>query len=194
MPSPATWATLQARYSSLGSALEALVRLTRQPLEIYALDMQPGDQAATLIARLGGAVASLPARLERLHSVLGDVPVDILEGDAEQGLWREAAEFSWVPPGWSLVKVPLTPKRVLALDEKLQANSAQRVYSVGANQAWVAWPGELDALDAILARQELSGLVILGAALKPRLGLRNGDSFARRIKRALDPQAKFITL
>jgi hypothetical protein len=157
--------------------------------------MQPDNNGQWLIViRLGGAVASLPARLERLRSVLGDVPVDILEGDADQGLWREAAEFAWVPPGWSLVKVPLTPKRVLALDEKLQANGAQRVYSVGANQAWVAWPGELDALDAILARLELSGLVILGAALKPRLGLRNGDSFARRIKQALDPQGKFPTL
>lgn len=194
MPSPAAWVTLQARYSSLGLALETLVRLTRQPLEIYALDLQPGDQATTLIVRLGGAADSLPARLQRVRSTLGDGPANILEGDADKELWREAAELAWVPQGWSLVKVPLTPKRVLALDQELMANEAQRVYSVGTNQAWVAWPGELVVLDAILAKQELSGLVILGAAVKPRLGLRNGDSFARRIKQALDPHRKFPTL
>jgi glycolate oxidase FAD binding subunit len=195
MPSPAAWATLLVRYPALALALEALVRLTRQPLEIYALDMQPDNNGQwLLVVRLGGAVASLPARLERLRSVLGKVPMDTLEGDAEHGLWRSAVEFSWVPPGWSLVKVPLTPKRVLALDGELMANGARRVYSVGANLAWVAWQGDLDTLDAILTMQELSGLVILGAAVKPRLGLRNGDSFARRIKQALDPQGKFPTL
>ena len=82
----------------------------------------------------------------------------------------------------------------MALDRELGSHSAKRVYSVGANLAWVAWPGEVDTLDVILTQQELSGLVILGAAGKARLGLRNGESFARRVKQALDPHGKFSTL
>ncbi len=192
MPSPAGWATLQVRYPSLGLALEALVGLTRQPLEIYALDMQPDNNGQwLLVIRLGGAVASLLARLERLRSVLGEVPMDILEGDAEHGLWRSAVEFSWVPPGWSLVKVPLTPKRVLALDRELMENDARRVYSVGANLAWVAWQGDLDTLNATLAKQELSGLVILGTTDKPRLGLRNGDSSRSALSKRWIPKGSF---
>jgi len=194
MPSPAAWVTVQVSYPTLEAGLEALVGLTRQPLEIFALDVQPEDRGATLFVRLGGAVDSLPARLERVKRALGDMQTDVLEGVGEQEFWRAAVELAWVPPGWSLVKVPLTPSRVLALDRELGSHSAKRVYSVGANLAWVAWLGEVDALDVILTQQELSGLVILGAAGKARLGLRNGESFARRVKQALDPNGKFPTL
>ena len=60
MPSPAAWVTVQVSYPTLEAGLEALVGLTRQPLEIYALDMQSDDWGATLFVRLGGAAGSLP--------------------------------------------------------------------------------------------------------------------------------------
>jgi glycolate oxidase FAD binding subunit len=194
MPSPAAWVSLRVRYPTLEAGLEALVLLTRLPLEIYSLDIRTEETGSTVVVRLGGTADSLPARLGRVQAALNNIQVDILEGDKEQELWRAAVEFAWIPPGCSLVKVPLTPSRVLALDRELGAHGAKRVYSVGANLGWVAWPGEVDALDAILKQQELSGLVILGAAGKARLGLRNGESFARRVKQALDPNGKFPTL
>jgi glycolate oxidase FAD binding subunit len=194
MPCPAAWATLRFSYPTTEAGLEALVSLTRQPLEIYALDLRPVEGGATLSVRLGGAANSLPLRQQRVQSVLGDVQATILEGELERELWRAAVEFAWVPAGWHLVKVPLTPKRVLALDRELRANGAQRIYSVGANLAWVAWPGDAGTLDEILTKLELSGLVVLGEAGKVRLGVRNGESFARRVKLALDPQGKFFTL
>jgi hypothetical protein len=38
----------------------------------------------------------------------------------------------------------------------------------------------------------LSGLVLIGATDRPRLGVRNGDSFSRRVKAALDPDRRFV--
>jgi hypothetical protein len=80
---------------------------------------------------------------------------------------------------------------VLALDEKLAAAGALRHYSVGANQAWITWPGEIATLDALLSGLNLSGLLVRGAANNPQLGVRAGDGFARRVKQALDPHGIF---
>jgi glycolate oxidase FAD binding subunit len=63
LPRPESTATLSARYSSLVNGLEALVRLTRQPLELFALDL---DRDARLLVRVGGGAETIPSRLERL--------------------------------------------------------------------------------------------------------------------------------
>lgn len=193
MPKPPATATVQIEYPTLKDGLEALVRLTQQPLEIFALDLDVKNQKVHLLAQMGGAAATIPSRIERLLGVLGAPDFDTLQGDAESRLWREAREFAWVPSGSLLVKVPLTPKRVPALDQELAQHGAVRRYCAGANLAWVAWRGSAQELDAALNRQELGGLVILGEADKVLLGRRNGDSFARRVKQALDPQEKFVS-
>jgi hypothetical protein len=114
-----------------------------------------------------------------------------VEGEPEQQLWQAENEFTWAPAGYSLAKVPITPRRVLALDEALAAAGAIRRYSVGANLAWVAWRGDLAALDSLLVRLDLSALLVRGTAPSPLLGVRAGEAFARRVKQALDPQGRF---
>ena len=177
---------------SLAAGLAALIRLTRQPVEIYALELEPVDGGADLIVRVGGAPASLTRRIERTQQLLGGEAAAVTQGDEEVQFWRSAREFPWLPPGDSLVKVPLTPRRVSALEEALSGYPARRVYSSGANLAWLGWRGDLEALDRILTGLELSGLVVLGKPGKARLGARSGETFARRMKQALDPGNKFV--
>ncbi len=114
-----------------------------------------------------------------------------LKGRLRQKLWQSELEFTWAPADHSLAKVPLTPRRLPVLDEKLAAAGAVRHYSVGANQACIAWPGEVSKLDGILVGLDLSGLLLRGAAQSPQLGVRSGVGFARRVKQALDPHGIF---
>ena len=61
--------------------------------------------------------------------------------------------------------------------------------------AWLSWPpAALDDLDAALKALDLSGLVVLGQPGRrdQRLGVRTGQSFERRVKAALDPDARFV--
>jgi len=188
LPRPEVSATLLARYSSLVNGLEALIRLTRQPLELYALDL---DRDARLLVRAGGAAETIASRLERLHLLLGGVEIETIEGEAEAKVWRERREFAWLPAGCSLVKVPLTPKKVTALDNGLGNSGVNVIYSAGANLAWVGWPGETGGLDKLLSQLGLSGLKVLGSPGRARLGEQAGETFERRIKQALDPVGRF---
>ena len=100
-----------------------------------------------------------------------------------------------------LVKVPVTPARIARLEADLtglanQSGLAVRRYSAGGQVVWLACPpAALDALDAALKALDLSGLVVLGqpgTARSARLGVRTGQSFERRVKAALDPEARFV--
>lgn len=198
-PRPAAYITLQAHYPSLPQALEALIRLTATPLELFTLDLIPEEKGASLLIRLGGMPQSLQPRLQRLQRYLDEFPakpqaLTLHQEEAEVELWRAARHFTWLPPEHILVKIPLTPRRVPGLDQELQAQGAVRRYSVGANLAWVAWSAPVERLDEILRRLELSGLVILGQTNRCILGIRSGEAFARRVRQALDPLGKFASL
>jgi glycolate oxidase FAD binding subunit len=195
-PAPAAYATLQITYPSLAEALQALNHLGAASLELFALDLEPGEAGCTLMLRLGGLPETMAGRQERLRNALleaGATPLEMhtLEGPPETEFWRSRREFSWLEPGQTLVKVPLTPRRVPGLDEQLAEQGAQRRYSSGANLAWVGWPGPLEPLHRLLQAQGLSGLTVLGRAGQPLLGVRVGDTFAQRVKKALDPDGKF---
>ena len=190
-PRPEAHVTVVASYPALAAALDDLVRLSGLSLELYALDLHPQGGGYNLLARLGGRPDSLRARTQRLCASLRSNALQTLEGPSEVALWRGEGEFSWAPASCCLVKVPLTQQRLAQLDARLEASGALRHYSVGANLAWVAWPGAVDELDALLVSQQLSGLMLCGASAAPQLGARSGEEFARRVKRALDPQGKF---
>lgn len=203
MPMPEAYATLRARYPDLISGLAVLVKLTRQPFEIYALELSVREGLVELLVRVGSATGTLVAREERVGGVLGEAQTELLTGEQESALWADMRDFHWLPEGYSLVKVPLTPKRVLPLEAELAAIRAPRVYSAGANLVWVAWPETvagseasygIAALDAILVKLGLGGLVVLGESGQGRIGARAGESFARRVKQALDPEGKFVDI
>jgi glycolate oxidase FAD binding subunit len=192
---PAT-ATIRLECRSQGDALDALYCLTASRLDLDALDLVVDEGGATLLARLAGLPEALPDRIARVQGLLHGG--DSLAGESELALWEAARAFAWVPAGWSLVKVPLTPGRIPNLEQDLAATTALadppplRRYSAGGQVGWLAFDGDPAAFDALLASVGLSALMVLGSPGRPYLGRRTGESFARRAKQALDPAGKFV--
>jgi len=194
-PKPEAYATLRTTYVSLDEALAALYRLTGSQMELFALDLEPTPAGAALWVRLGGLAAALPERLARLRGLAGGGEV-LAEADAF-AIWRDTQELAWVPPGWALVKAPVTPRYVARLEADLaragiSSAAVRRRYSAGGQIAWIAMPEPVAVLDEILAPLGLSGLVVLGQPGRTRLGARTGEPFERRVKAALDPDGRFV--
>lgn len=188
-PEPEAYRTLELVCPKLEDALQALYRLSASQLDLIALDLEPTLYRSTLWVRIGGLADALAARIERVRSLMGG---EIVNGAEEETLWRKARELEWAPSGWSLVKVPLTPGRIAALEHSLSSQPSLRRYSGGGQVGWIALPGSSQVLDGLLASQGLSGLTIWGTPGHSRLGVRAGEPLARRVKDALDPVKRFV--
>ncbi len=189
-PQPAAYTTISLPCAKLEAALQTLSNLYTARLEIDCLDFVPlAAGGATLFIRLGGLPPALPARADRIRNLVGGG--EVMADESEKLFWREAREFKRCPAGWALVKVPLTPKRIVDLESGLAALQTVRHYSCGGNVAWIATPAPLQQLDALLSSINLSGLVILGPAERVRLGVRNGQPVEARVKQVLDPRGVF---
>ena len=189
LPEPKAHASLVLARDSVGEAREVISRVSALPLDIGALDVEVGPAGARVLVRLDGLAEALSARMERLRAELGG---EVLQGTEEETLWRDAREFAWVPDGWSLTKVPVTPSRIPQLEAQLRDGPSQRRYSGQGQVAWIAMPGWADVLDELLERPGFSGVVVLAPATRCRLGARSGSSFERRIKLSMDPFGRFI--
>lgn len=189
-PQPPAYATLKAELPSLDTALSTITRLFTAPSELDALDLTP---PGTLWLRQGGIERTLRPRLDQLRQFVGGG--DILTGNDDAAIWHNARELAWVPPQTTLVKVPLTPKRIPALHIALAPHEPTVRYSAGGNVVWIAWPASLDMLDNILKEHGLRGLVLLGEpGNQPLIGIPLDTIFAQRVKNALDPQQKFTQM
>ncbi len=192
-PKPEAYTTLRLDCTNLEEALSAIQRLFSAHLDLDAVDLEPVQLGAVVWIRLAGLASALPARLERLRSFLGTG--EVIGSAQEVVLWHKVRELDWVPAGWNLVKVPLTPRRIPVLDRWLEQGFKDRTvlrrYSSAGQVGWLAFEGEINSLDQLLENQGLSGLVILGAPGRIRLGVDPSASFCKRIKAALDPGRRF---
>lgn len=190
-PQPRTYATLRTEFAGLTDSLDGLCKLITGPYDLEALDLTPPSASgpATLWVRLGGWEDALPGRVARLCALLG--AGELVTPDAEAVLWHDLREFAWVPAGWALVKVPVTPAVIPALEGRLAGAGALRRYIGGGNLAWVAWAGPLEDLSALLATLSLSGLVIRGSSSRPEIGAYSLSAFGARVQSALDPNGQF---
>lgn len=189
-PRPVGAATLRFGLGGLAEALAALVDLAGSPLHLDALELHPRGQ---LIVRITGSPESLDARVARVAELVGR-EAERLSPSAAGDLWREAAEFNWVPAESRAVAVPITPPAVPGLDSDLESLRAPRRYGLGANIAWIAWPEgrELVELDELLRSRERGGVVLTGPPISsPILGRPTGGAFGERVRRALDPDSRF---
>jgi glycolate oxidase FAD binding subunit len=183
-PRPAATATVLFPTAGLPAGLAAVAALARGPIPVSALDL---DADGAVTARIGGSAELIDARAARLTRALEPAGVR-LEDDASH--WEEARSFGWIDPDARLVVVPTSPRRIEALDAALEPHGAARRYGLGANVAWIGWPGSasLDDLSALLAGQGMSGVAMTGPALgRPLLGALAGGAFAARIARGIDP-------
>lgn len=188
-PRPEGYATLQLDAADFAHADTLMQRLARSGFEAWALELLP---PARLLARFGGTTGALPRRLGRVQAFLGR-DGEVLTGEAEARLWRDANAFSWLPEGHALVKVAVNPRQVRALEGALTPFGGARRYGVGGNVCYLAWPETAgrDALSALLERYRLPGLALTGRWAEPRLGVRTGGAFLERVARAFDPNGVF---
>jgi glycolate oxidase FAD binding subunit len=203
-PRPPATVTVRLECETMEDALAAMGRLTAAPVELDALDLKPGrfrkpSRSMELLARLAGLPDALPGRAARVRGLIGG---DLLEGAVDAAEWDAAREFAWVPGGWALAKVPLTPRRIPELEAAFAGLEGLgnppglaplRRYSAGGQVAWVALPEDgIGMLGDSLAALGLGGLVLFGPPGAPRIGHREGEPFARRVKQAMDPAGRFV--
>lgn len=189
-PRPPQYATVRAPQPTLDDALTTIARLNGSTFDIEALDLLIEDGMPVLYIRQGGLATTLDARQQSLLTWLGDgAPLP-----DEATFWADGGVFGWAPAGWTLIKTPVTLKTIPVLEQVLHAHGAQRRYFGGGAAAWIAWPGDLAALDALLAQLQLSGLILRGNVAQPLIGARTGANLTTRIKRVLDPSNRFPIL
>jgi glycolate oxidase FAD binding subunit len=194
LPLPEARLTARCHFSHLEEALAAIYRLGASALDPNAVDLVvEAGRGYRLFIRLGGLERAMPARLDRLRELVGQTSgvVEALRGPEESDLWEHAREMAWVPAGWALVKIPLTPRRIPILEETLAGLQTVRRFSAGGQLLWLSTPEPLPALHQRLGERGFSGLVVFGPPGMTRLGARTGASFERRVKMALDPAARF---
>jgi glycolate oxidase FAD binding subunit len=197
-PRPEATATARFPGRGLAEGLGAIAELARGPVPPVALDLDPDG---TVTARIAGAADLIEQRAARLASSCSLSPAyrhkEQPAGDGDEldaDYWEAARRFAWVGPDARLVVVPISPRKVLALDAELGRREVDGRYGLGANVAWLAWPAAspLAELSDLLAAQALSGVALTGGPLaEPLLGAATGGGFGRRVARALDPSGAF---
>ena len=193
-PQPPAFSTLRLTYPGLDAALKALFCLATRPVELDALDVEPADDGSiVLLLRLGGLAEALLERVERLQTMLQTenqlADAETIDGEAESAFWAAVNACTWADPAASLIKIPLSPRQLPALEAHLPAGP--RRYSAGGNIAWLSTT-EVETVDSVLAETGLAGLQLWGKWGKLYLGHRKGISMARRVQQALDPGGKFL--
>jgi glycolate oxidase FAD binding subunit len=189
-PKPEAYITLRVACDDLAAALDMIQRAEASRLAMDAIDLEPSAEGYVLWIRMGGMENGLEARLQRLSVILNSPRV--IRGSEDERIWRGARELAWVPGGWTLLKVPLTPGRIPALEASLKNKPVLRRYFSAGQVAWLALEKEPQALKGVLEEHDLSALVIFGPPGAPRLGEFPGRSFYRRVKAALDPVDRFV--
>ncbi|MFZ0426794.1 MAG: FAD-binding protein [Acidobacteriota bacterium] len=185
-PRPPEYRTLVVDYPSLPRALNELDTGNASPVTFEALDLM---SPARLALRVGGRPDAVALRTEAARKLLGRG--EILTGTEEAEFWREATELSWVPDGWSLWKIPLTPSRIAELEASLQGIECRCRYSVGGNLCWLAAGG--DQVDGSVLPDDLARVAVPVFG-EPGLGppsSRLDCAFSCRIRQALDPHGRF---
>lgn len=184
-PAPDATTTLVASFATLADALAAHERVRRDGLELDALDLVTSP--LTLLVRVAGAAAAMPARVDRAARALG-VDADALTGDDERATWtRHTLRHTSNAP---LVKVPSTPSRLPAILAASGPVAAWHV-SCGGAVAYLRPTVPLDAVHDLLTRLDTRGVVVAGPEAGRLTGRTSASPFGDRVRATLDPDGRF---
>jgi len=188
-PKPEKFVTFRREFPNLEGALQVLRDASISQLDIDSLDLVPEGSSTILWIRIGGLATALPSRIIHMVEFLGDC--DVIQDSRETDYWDEMREFLWVPSGWSLVKVPITPRLILSIEQKLMGLPNSRRYSCGGQVGWFAFPDPSMDLDNCLLSLDLSGMAIFGSSTSKLIGKNIKSEFYRRVKDVMDPENRF---
>ncbi len=190
-PKPATFVTVRADFADARAADDAMTRLAMSQCEVTCLDLEPPHR---VWVRIGGLSEATEARVDRVRSILGTSDVTVVRDNEDEKVWSDAREFRWVPSDHSLIKLPISPGQVLAIEEfaTKQKVAVPRRYSVGGNVAWLAWPNGLPQtdLDGLCAQLKRNALALTGTWDPPQRGAVMGGAFRERLLSVFDPASK----
>ena len=190
-PRPESRRTILCQLPDLQAAAMQMNRLARSQLELTALEL---IAPATLAIQVAGSAVAARERVARTLQAL-QADAELLDAAAANDLWTAAREFTWVPPGTSLLKIACNPTHLAKLDDVLQrlAGTAPRRYGVGGHVAYVAWPrvANIAGLESELQRLRLGALPLTGDWPASRLGHQPGQAFMERLRQVFDPHSKF---
>lgn len=191
-PEPRKFLTLRLSSGNLETGMEKVSSVAGSPWEADGMELNSdGD----IYLRIGGAESSLPKRADRILLELGGLG-ELIANDEADRFWRKTNSFGWASPDAILTKVPVTPNRIIELDEFLSSFGAMRRYGVACNVAWVAWPpgSAVTELGLGLRKRGLRGLVFRGQVESPYLGKWTDGAITKAVKAAFDPDYLFPSI
>ena len=191
-PEPWKFLTLRLSSGNLETGIEKVRCVAGSPWEPDGMELNSdGD----IFLRIGGAESALLKRANRILFELGGFGELIANEEADK-FWRNANSFGWASPDAILAKVPVTPNRIIELDEFLSSFGAMCRYGVACNVAWLAWPpkSSVTELDLGLRKRGLRGLVFRGQVESVYLGKWIDGVITKAVKAAFDPDHKFPSI
>ncbi len=192
-PKPTHQRTLCINTGSLANAVSLQVHLSRSPIDLAAIDLTTDG---SLWIRIDGEESALDSTTDRIARIIDQCdqsfPLRIV--DDATPIWKPLDDGSFAEPDCRLVRVPITPTRVIAIDTALSELTVRRRYSVAGNVVWIAWSNErpVQQLDDALKELGLGGTILTGDVARYRIGIRPNASMIHRVKHAFDPDNRFV--
>ncbi len=191
-PRPTHYCSVRIDAEGIEQAIAWVHQLTRSPLDIDAIDI---EDSRSILVRMGGFKKAIGQAADRVLGQFDSKGSIYASGIAEEGLWSPLLDWSWCRSDEILVRAPMTTSKIVELDSRLASYSARRRYSAAGNLVWIAWPSTIaiEKLDRSLQAVRLVGRIVRGAAISSSLiGTLPSDVFASRIRRAMDPESRFV--
>ncbi len=170
-PRPPAATTISFTYPDIDRACAAASAIACSSLDVDAIEIDPGDDAVSVIVRIAGFAEQLPSRVQRVNELAQERGFAGESGSAEYGeeYWRRRRELEWVPSGAMLLKVPVTLAAVPRLHAAVGEVAGELHYSVAGNAAWIALPGggegpASDAASADVGGEGAAGEAAAGGA------------------------------
>ena len=189
-PVPETYTTLNLSFENLDEALDILQKASVSHLDFESIDLMSENGRWTVWFRVGSLIETLEARVSRVLEFLGNG--EALQRVEEESVWDNFREFSWVPDGWTLIKIPFVPGNITNFESKFIGIESLRQYSCAGQVLWIAVKNAVEEVDKILIDMDLSGLILFGSSERKLIGANVSASFYRRVKSALDPVNRFV--
>lgn len=183
--------TIKVACASHAEAMDRMNDAACQPWELDAIDYDPKPRS--LFLRLSAVRQVVELIAPKIVNNYGDDAHRMTPHDATE-FWHTTSEQSWAPADSAMVKVPTTASSFLQLQIAIESSDGVQVrLSGGGATCWLAGNSAQDVehIDEVLHRLDLSGLAIRGDCPKMWLGKPPESAMIASIQGIMDPQGRF---